>query len=151
MADLEEQQRQAAAEQDKLKLLRLESEFYRSCNVIRQNGVELQKLRSCLVQELYDLEVRKRIRMDKTLNKKIEELQVRQDFKENYRLCVCWGGERLMKRALFRIHISLLSTLQAIKIEHEEQLTILKQKLMVFHYTKLSIITLMCFLVICAL
>lgn len=75
-SEAEEQQRLALAEQDKLKLLRLENEFYRSCNVIRQNGVELNKLRNCLVQELLDLEVRKRLKNDEELNKRIEELQV---------------------------------------------------------------------------
>ena len=64
------------SEQDRLKLLGLENEFYRSCNVIRQNGVELQRLRTCLVQEMLDLEVRKRVQMDLKLSKRIEELQV---------------------------------------------------------------------------
>ena len=64
------------SEQDRLKLLGLENEFYRSCNVIRQNGVELQRLRTCLVQEMLDLEVRKRVQMDQKLTKRIEELQV---------------------------------------------------------------------------
>lgn len=77
MAASEVQQRQVITEQDKLKLLRLENEFYRSCNVIRQNGVELQQLRAFLVKELLDLEVRKREKMDKQLNRRIEELQVR--------------------------------------------------------------------------
>ena len=77
MVDSREKQWQTSDDQDKIKLLRLESEFYRSCNVIRQNGVELQKLRSCLVQELLDLERRKRIKTDKKLNERIEELQVR--------------------------------------------------------------------------
>lgn len=76
MADSGEEPWQTSNDQDKIKLLRLESEFYRSCNVIRQNGVELQKLRSCLVQELLDLERRKRIKADKKLSEKIEELQV---------------------------------------------------------------------------
>ena len=76
MADSGEKHWQTSNDQDKIKLLRLESEFYRSCNVIRQNGVELQKLRSCLVQELLDLERRKRIKTDKNLSEKIEELQV---------------------------------------------------------------------------
>lgn len=72
----EEGQRQLLAEQDKITLLSLESEFYRTCNVIRQNASELHRLRSSLVQELLDLEVRKRKKRDRQLNKRIEELQV---------------------------------------------------------------------------
>lgn len=78
MSSSEEPQREGViSEQDRLKLLGLENEFYRSCNVIRQNGVELQRLRTCLVQEMLDLEVRKRLQMDQKLTKRIEELQVR--------------------------------------------------------------------------
>lgn len=79
MSSSEEPRREGViSEQDRLKLLGLENEFYRSCNVIRQNGVELQRLRTCLVQEMLDLEVRKRLQMDQKLTKRIEELQVRQ-------------------------------------------------------------------------
>ena len=77
MSSSEELQGEVISEQDRVKLLSLENEFYRSCNVIRQNGVELQRLRTCLVQEMLDLEVRKRVKMDKKLTKRIEELQVR--------------------------------------------------------------------------
>jgi hypothetical protein len=77
MSSSEEPREEAViSEQDRLKLLGLENEFYRSCNVIRQNGVELQRLRTCLVQEMLDLEVRKRVQMDHKLSKRIEELQV---------------------------------------------------------------------------
>ena len=74
----EEQQRLELAEQDKNKLLSLEKEFFRSCNVIRQNGIELRELRYCLVQELLDLEVKKGLKRDTELGKRIEELQVQQ-------------------------------------------------------------------------
>ena len=78
MSGSEEPQPEVISEQDKVKLLGLENEFYRSCNVIRQNGVELQRLRACLVQEMHDLEVRKRVKMEHKLTKQIEELQVHQ-------------------------------------------------------------------------
>ena len=76
MSSSEPREEAVISEQDRLKLLGLENEFYRSCNVIRQNGVELQRLRTCLVQEMLDLEVRKRVQMDLKLSKRIEELQV---------------------------------------------------------------------------
>lgn len=99
MSSLEEPREEAIiSEQDRLKLLGLENEFYRSCNVIRQNGVELQRLRTCLVQEMLDLEVRKRVEMDQKLSKRIEELQVRTQERADEALflplggCLCYGA-----------------------------------------------------------
>ena len=77
MAESNEWPRRLLTEQDKIKLLSLESDFRRSCNVIRQNANELHKLRRCLVQEVLDLEVRKRIKNEKQLTERIEKLEVR--------------------------------------------------------------------------
>lgn len=77
MAETKEWPRRLLTDEDKIKLLSLESEFYRSCSVIRQNADELHKLRGCFVEELLDLEVRKRIKREKQFTERIEELQVR--------------------------------------------------------------------------
>lgn len=57
--------RYVRSKEDEIKLLKLEAEFYRSCNAVRQNGYELQQLKNYLVTELLELQ--------KTKEKKIRE------------------------------------------------------------------------------
>lgn len=59
-----------------VRLLKYEAEFYRTCNVVRQNGVELHQLKSYLLKELLDLEVGKRKKIHERAVDAINELQV---------------------------------------------------------------------------
>ena len=62
--------------EDRIKLLRLESAFLRSCLCVRDRGSELQLLRAHLLQELFDLEVEKRKSVNKDSSEQIKKLQV---------------------------------------------------------------------------
>ena len=62
--------------EDWLKLLKLENEFYRTCLAVKQSGAEIQQIRSFLLQELLEIEVQKRNRLDRETTEAITELQV---------------------------------------------------------------------------
>ena len=63
-------------QQDDLKLLRLENEFYRTCLLVYQSGVELKAIRTRIAQELLDIEAQHRREMESSFSEKIVELEV---------------------------------------------------------------------------
>lgn len=63
-------------QQDDLKLLRLENEFYRTCLLVYQSGVELKAIRTRIAQELLDIEAQHRREMENSFSEKIVELEV---------------------------------------------------------------------------
>ncbi|KAL5481936.1 hypothetical protein EMCRGX_G022212 [Ephydatia muelleri] len=62
-------------QQDDLKLLRLENEFYRTCLLVYQSGVELKAIRTRIAQELLDIEAQHRREMENSFSEKIVELE----------------------------------------------------------------------------
>lgn len=59
--------------EQELKLVQLESDFYRACNAVKAQGIELRELKTSFLEELLEIEQNKVIR----LNQEIERLQVR--------------------------------------------------------------------------
>lgn len=55
-----------------LKLTKLESDFYKACSAARRHDIELDSIRSCLLQELLDIEENKIV----TLRNEIQDIQV---------------------------------------------------------------------------
>ena len=70
-------ERTMSKEEAEVRLLKYEAEFYRTCNIVRQNGVELHQLKSYLLKELLDLEIGKRKKIHERAVDAISELQVR--------------------------------------------------------------------------
>lgn len=77
MASLEIAQ---TATEKELKLTKLESDFYKACSAARCQGIELDNIRSCLLQELLEIEENKNVK----LRKEIQEVQVSELLNEQY-------------------------------------------------------------------
>ena len=68
--------RKVPASEDKVKLLSLESNFYRTCNAVRENGIDLQKVRNHILNEILQTEMEKRQQIHQDASEKIKQLQV---------------------------------------------------------------------------
>ena len=55
-----------------LRLAKLEGDFYKTCSAVRYQGIEIDGIRNCLMQELLEIEENKNLE----LRREIEELQV---------------------------------------------------------------------------
>lgn len=71
-----DREKAVSKQEAEVKLLRLEAEFYRTCNAVRQNGVELHQVKCYLLKEQLDLEIKKRKRFEERAIGTIYELQV---------------------------------------------------------------------------
>ena len=71
-----EESRYFRSKEAEVKLFKYEAEFYRTCNAVRQNGVELHQLKGYLLNELLELEKSKGFKMREYAQNTIEELQV---------------------------------------------------------------------------
>ena len=61
----------------RMKLLRLENDFYRVCALVRQSGVELREIRGFLLKELWRLELERRQLLEDELLQNKDGVKVR--------------------------------------------------------------------------
>lgn len=71
--------------ENRMKLLRLENDFYRACVLVRQSGVELREIRGFLLKELWRLELERRKLLEADLLQNKDPVKVRGR-------CVACGG-----------------------------------------------------------
>lgn len=75
-----------SATEKELKLTKLESDFYKACNAARCQDIELDNIRSCLLQELLEVEENKNVK----LRKEIQEIEVCPQLRQLVDDCLWW-------------------------------------------------------------